>query len=144
MRGDHDTFLEGKSMYKLKNDGVEDNAREEKHAEPREEKRGTPGFNIARTTWIYTLDSILVNWLNPLWLPAALSRLWPHDLSSDFNPRERDINCSLFESSRVIPSMSPPGGFTFRISHHQPFGNYITPYRSNGPSGGSWLLFQSN
>jgi len=39
-------------MYKLKNDGVEDKARDEKHDDPSEEKRGTPGFNIARTTWI--------------------------------------------------------------------------------------------
>lgn len=47
---DHDTFLKRKSMNNVKNDGIEDDARKEKHDDLGVEKleQGTPGAHYCQ------------------------------------------------------------------------------------------------
>jgi len=62
---DHDTFLERKSMDNVKNDGIEDDARKEKHDGLR--GRGTrtgdsQGSLLPGTTELYTAELEAFNW----------------------------------------------------------------------------------
>jgi hypothetical protein len=45
-------------MYKLKSDGIEDDAREKKHDDLGVKRRGVPRSSIVRATRIYRLSSI--------------------------------------------------------------------------------------
>jgi hypothetical protein len=56
-RVDYDTSHDGKSMYKLESDDIEDDGRERKHDELRAKRRESQG-GIASLTRIYSLSSL--------------------------------------------------------------------------------------